>query len=147
MKTSRLAAVTIIGMASALFLTHAAGGDEAKKAAAITADALKWDVLSAKGPDVKIATVSGDNTKGAWAGFIKFPAGSKSGIHTHSSDLKMVVVSGTFHYGPTPETEKNYGAGSYILIPANLPHSNSQPDGALLYAEQPGKFDVKPVVK
>jgi hypothetical protein len=45
----------------------------------------------------------------------------------------------------TPETEKNYGAGSYVFIPANLPHSNSQPEGALLYGEQPGKFDNKPV--
>ena len=85
------------------------------------------------------------DTQGAWAGFIRFPAGSKSGVHTHSSDIKIVVVSGTFHYGSTPETEKNYGAGSYVFIPANLPHSNSQPEGALLYGEHPGKFDNKPV--
>jgi quercetin dioxygenase-like cupin family protein len=145
MKTSRLAAVTIICMAAAFFLTRGAGGDESKKATALTADALTWEALSAKGPDIKIATVSGDHTKGAWAGFIKFPAGSKSGIHTHSSDIKIVVVSGSFHYGPTPETEKSYGAGSYVLIPADLPHSNSQPEGALLYSEQPGKFDSNPV--
>jgi quercetin dioxygenase-like cupin family protein len=145
MKTSRLLTVTVIAMAAALFLTQAAAGDEAKKAAGIAADALKWEEMSAKAPGVKIATVSGDYTKSAWAGFVKFPAGSKSGVHTHSSDLKIVVVSGTFRYGDNPETEKNYGAGSYILIPANLPHSNSQPEGALLYGEQPDKFDNKPV--
>jgi len=131
--------------AAALFLTCAAGSGQTQKAAAITADSLTWQELSAKGAGVMIATVSGDYTQGAWTGFIRFPTGSKSGVHTHSSDLKMVVVSGTFHYGNTPEAEKNYGPGSYVFIPANLPHSNSQPEGALLYCEQPGKFDSKPV--
>jgi len=132
-------------MATTLIMAQAAGGDEARKATAIPADALKWEEMSAKAPDVKIAMVSGDYTKGAWAGFVRFPAASKSGVHTHSSDLKIVVVSGTFHYGPSPETEKSYGPGSYVLIPANLPHSNSQPEGALLYGEQADKFDNKPV--
>jgi quercetin dioxygenase-like cupin family protein len=145
MKTSRLATVTVIAMSAALFLAQAAGGAEARKASAVATDALKWEELSTKGAGAKIATVSGEHTKGAWAGFFKFPAGSKYGIHTHSSDLKIVVVSGTFRYGDTPETERNYGAGSYVFIPANLPHSNSHPDGALLYAEQPGKFDSNPV--
>jgi quercetin dioxygenase-like cupin family protein len=145
MKTSRLAPITVIAAAAALFITQATVGGEARKASAVAADALKWEELSSKGAGVKIATVSGEHTKGAWAGFVKFPAGSKSGVHTHSSDIKIVVVSGTFQYGDTPETERKYGAGSYVFIPANLPHSNSQPEGALLYGEQPGKWDTNPV--
>ncbi len=144
MKTIRIAMVAAFLMTAVLSLAPTASGEETK-AAALAADAFKWDALTAKGPDVKIATVSGDHTKGAWAGFVKFPPGSKSGVHTHSSDIKIVVVSGDFHYGATPETEKSYGPGSYILIPANLPHSNGQPQGALLYGEQPGMFDSKPV--
>jgi uncharacterized RmlC-like cupin family protein len=132
-------------MAAVLFLIHAAGSGQTPQAVTVTADSLAWQEMSAKGSGVMIATVSGDYTQGAWAGFVRFPAGSKSGVHTHSSDIKIVVVSGTFHYGSTPDTERNYGAGSYVFIPANLPHSNSQPQGALLYAEQPGKFDNKPV--
>ena len=145
MKTSRLLTLTVTAVAAVLFLTRSASGDEANKAAGIAADALKWEEMSAKAPGVKIAIVSGDYTKGAWAGFVKFPAGSKSDVHTHSSDLKIVVVSGTFRYGDTPKTEKAYGAGSYVLIPANLPHSNSQPEGVLLYGEQADKFDNKPM--
>jgi quercetin dioxygenase-like cupin family protein len=144
MKTIRIAMVVAILMTAALSLAPTARGEETK-AVARAADGLKWEPLSAKGPDVKIAIVSGDHTKGAWAGFVKFPAGTKSGVHTHSSDIKIVVISGDFHYGATPETEKSYGPGSYVLIPANLPHSNSQPQGALLYGEQPGMFDSKPV--
>ncbi len=145
MKTNRLALGAVILMAAVLCLAPTLARGEEKRAAALAADALKWEALTAKGPDVKIATVSGDHTKGAWAGFIKFLPDSKSGVHTHSSDMKIVVISGEFHYGTTPETEKSYGPGSYVLIPANLPHSNSQPQGALLYGEQPGMFDAKPV--
>jgi uncharacterized RmlC-like cupin family protein len=143
MKTPRLA--TVMAIAAVLFLIQAAGRGQTPQAVTVTADSLAWQEMSAKGSGVMIATVSGDYTQGAWAGFVRFPAGSKSGVHTHSSDLKIVVVSGTFHYGSTPDTERNYSAGSYVFIPANLPHSNSQPQGALLYAEQPGKFDNKPV--
>ncbi len=125
-----------------LFLTQPAAGDKAKGR---SGSQPAWKEMSAKAPGVKIATVSGDYTKGAWAGFVKFPAGSKFGVHTHSSDIKIVVVSGTFRYGDTPKTETDYVAGSYVFIPANLPHSNSQPKGALLYAEQADKFDNKPV--
>lgn len=144
MKTSRIATVTVIMMAAVLSLASTARGEEGK-AVTIAADALKWEELTAKAPGVMIATVSGDYRTGAWIGFVKFPAGSKSAVHTHSSDLKIVVVSGTFRYGATPETEKNYSPGSYVFIPANLPHSNSQPQGAWLYLEQPGKFDSIPV--
>jgi uncharacterized RmlC-like cupin family protein len=142
MKTHRLA--TVLATAAVLLLIQTAGSGQTPKAAAVTADALAWQELSVKGSGVMIATVSGDYTQDAWAGFVRFPAGSKSGVHTHSNDLKIVVVTGTFHYGSTPDTERNYGPGSYIFIPGNLPHSNSQPQGALLYTEQPGKFDNKP---
>lgn len=142
MKMVRLGTVTAVAIATALSLTNSARSDEMHKAAAFTADTLTWQEMSAGN---MFATVSGDLTQGAWAGFVKLLAGSKSGVHTHSSDLKIVVVSGRWHYGSTPETEKNYGAGSYVFIPANLPHSNSQPEGALLYCEQPGKFDSRAV--
>lgn len=143
MKTIRIAAVTAIVMAAVLCVTRTASGQEGK-AVAIAPDTLKWEELTAKATGVMIAPVSGDYRNGAWTAFVKFPAGSKSAVHTHSSDIKIVVVSGTFRYGATPETEKSYGPGSYVFIPANLPHSNSQPQGALLYAEQPGKFDNIP---
>src|SRR6202171_6489352 len=97
MKTIRIAMATAILMTAALSQAPTASGEE-KKAVALAADALSWEPLTAKGPDVKIATVSGDHTKGAWAGFVKFPAGSKSGVHTHSSDIKIVGVSGAVHH-------------------------------------------------
>ena len=110
----------------------------------ISADALQWSEMSAKAPGVMIATVAGNWKDGAYSAFIKFPPGSKSPLHTHSSEMKVVVVSGVFHYAADGKTEQEYGPGSYILIPAGMPHTNSQAEGALLFVEQPGRFDNKP---
>lgn len=110
----------------------------------LAADKVAWEELAAKGAGVMVADVEGHHAKGAWHGFVKFPAASKSTVHTHSSALRIVVVSGTFRYGSDPDHEQPYGPGSYVFIPANHPHSNSQPDGALLYVEQSGRYDNKP---
>ena len=58
--------------------------------------------------------------------------------------MKIVIVSGTWKYGPTSETEASYSPGSYILIPAGVPHTNSQPGEVLMFIEQGGKFDNTP---
>jgi hypothetical protein len=59
--------------------------------------------------------------------------------------MTIVIVKGTWRYGPTSDTEKSYGPGSYLLMPAESPHSNSQPEEVLMFVEQPGRFDNKPV--
>ena len=35
--------------------------------------------------------------------------------------------------------------GSYLVTPAKLPHSNSQPEEVLMFVEQSGRFDNKPM--
>jgi quercetin dioxygenase-like cupin family protein len=119
----------------------AQGGEAPGKAVALAADKLSWEELSAKRPGVLVSEIQGHHASGAWRGFLKFPVGSTSDVRTHSSDLRLVVVSGTFRYGADPAHEQPFGPGSYIFIPANHPHSNSQPDGSTVYVEQPGKYD------
>jgi quercetin dioxygenase-like cupin family protein len=129
-------------IAGALALVpFAQGGEAPGKAVALAADKLSWEELSPKRPGVLVSDIQGHHASGAWRGFLKFPAGSTSDVHTHSSDLRLVVVSGTFRYGSNPGHEQPFGPGSYVFIPAHHPHSNSQPDGAVLYIEQPGKYD------
>ena len=41
------------------------------------------------------ATAWGDPSKGPHGAFHKFPAGFATPLHTHSSDLRIVVISGT----------------------------------------------------
>ena len=137
------AAAALVAALLAVFSARAA---EAPRGVATTPEGLAWKEMSAKAPGVMIATVKGDYLQGPWAGFIRFPAGSKSGLHTHSGEMKIVIVSGTFRYGPTAEAEKPYGPGSYVVIPRDAPHTNSQPEGCLMYIEQDERFDNKAAV-
>ena len=132
-KPSRWFMLSLALVAGALALAPAAhGGETPGKAVALAADHLSWEELAAKGVGVMISDVQGHHAKGAWHGFVKFPVGSKSGVHAHSSDMRLVVVSGTFRYGTDPDHEQVFGPGSYIFIPGHHPHSNSQPDGAVV---------------
>ena len=109
------------------------------------AENMKWEEMK-DAPGVMSATLWGDMTKGAYGALIKFPAGSKHPLHTHSSDIKTVVLSGTFTYAPEGGEEKSYGAGSYLLIPSGSKHTTGAgADGCTFFMEQPGKFDMKMV--
>ena len=138
-RTSRGPAILLV---SALALGGAtAAPSEEVKSVSLSPEELRWREMSAKAPGVMISEVRGESTAGPWSGFVRFPAGSKSGVHRHSSDMKIVIVKGTWRYGPSSEKEKSYGPGSFVFIPAELPHSNSQPEEVLMFVEQPGRFD------
>jgi mannose-6-phosphate isomerase-like protein (cupin superfamily) len=93
----------------------------------------------------KVAKISGDMMKGAYAAFVSVPAGQPHPLHTHGSDTKAIVISGTFTVTPDGGAEKKIGPGGYFFIPANAKHSSACAPGApcVMYQEGPGKFDVK----
>jgi quercetin dioxygenase-like cupin family protein len=66
----------------------------------------------------------GDFSKGQHITYIKFNAGDKTLVHTHSSDYVGVVLSGNMkHYIPgKPETEIPLPPGSHWSMPANVEH-------------------------
>jgi quercetin dioxygenase-like cupin family protein len=140
MKRNRL--IVAIAIATALAVAAVA---EAKQQRAVTAaaDTLSWKEFNPQRPGVKVAEISGDHTTGAWKGIVKYPAGNKAPLHTHSADLTIVVISGTFRFGDTSESEKPYGPGSYIFVPAGMPHTNSTPEEGTVFIEQPAKYDTK----
>jgi quercetin dioxygenase-like cupin family protein len=110
------------------------------------AEEQKWIEVPDSG-GVQVTNFWGDFTKGAYGGIAKLPAGSTHPLHTHSKDIKCVVVSGTFQVGLEGEPEKKLGPGSYFFVPGGLKHTSSCAAGApcVLFQEQTGKFDVKPV--
>lgn len=113
------------------------------------AEDLKWEDLDPTGaPGVKIADVWGNHAKGAWGGFIKFPAGFAAPLHTHTHDVKIVVISGTFLQTPEGKSEVRLGPGSYEMQPGgNYRHTTGcdKASECLFFAEGSGKFDLKPV--
>ena len=154
-----LALAVTFGLAAAVSVAQEASKAPAPKAPAtrpmmrtpvvVPAADLKWtDLDPQRGPGVKIADVSGDHTKGAFSGFIKFPAGFAAPLHTHTNAVKIVVISGTFVQQPEGKAEFRLGPGSYLFQPGGDYKHTTGCDKAsecLVFAEGIGKFDLLPV--
>jgi quercetin dioxygenase-like cupin family protein len=112
---------------------------------------LKWGDLDPTGaPGVKSADVWGDHTQGAFGGFTKFPAGYVAPLHTHTNDLKIVVISGTFIHTPEGKPAARLGPGSYLMQSGgNYRHTTAcdKASECLFFIQSTGKFDLIPVEK
>jgi quercetin dioxygenase-like cupin family protein len=106
------------------------------------AEDLKWESLAGGPPGVMSATLWGDQTKGAYGGFTKFPAGFKAPLHYHTYESKIVVIKGGYTY-----KGKKYGPGSYLSIPGGDRHVSGgvEDSETIFFMQQPGKFDLVPV--
>src|SRR5262245_11372459 len=107
---------------------------------------LKWTTQ----PERKVlqfAVLSGDPTKGEYTQMRMVPAGTDNPLHSHSSEIKSVVIGGVFYAGADNASAKDLGPGSIVVMPANWVHVSGCRAGSdcLLYQEGKGKFDYKPV--
>jgi len=99
-------------------------------------------------PGVRISDVWGDHTKTGFGAFLEFPAGFLSGLHTHTNDIKLVVISGTYTQAPEGQPTVRLGPGSYAFQPGGSYKHVSGCDKAskcLLFFESTGPFDLMPV--
>ena len=93
-------------------------------------------------PGVTKAVLSEDPTTGAYTSLTRFAGGVSNPLHTHTYDIKAVVISGTYNYGIDGQVVK-LGPGSYALIPGGRQHTSGTDDkGCLFLEESPGKFDI-----
>jgi quercetin dioxygenase-like cupin family protein len=147
-----LAFAMAFALAAAVLASGEAKAKIAPKAAVsrlvvMPASDLKWADLDPTGaPGVKIADLWGNHTKGAYGAFFKLPAGFAVPLHTHTYDIKVVIVSGTYVQSPEGKPEFRLGAGSYFMQPGgNYRHTTScdKASDCVLFAESHGKFDLK----
>jgi hypothetical protein len=103
-------AVVMVVAAGSLMLASAAPAQQADPAkakrappsaaarlVATPAAELKWTDLDPAGaPGVQVATLWGNHTKGAFGAYFKLPAGFAVPLHTHTHDMKVIFVSGTY---------------------------------------------------
>jgi hypothetical protein len=81
---------------------------------------------------------------GAYGAFTRCSPNTQNALHTHSHDLKMVIISGTWNYGTDSGLSK-LGAGSYLVIPGGRKHtSGCGADGALFFEQSDAAFDMTP---
>ena len=157
MRGKRVLAFVVSFLLSSAVFAQASGEAKAKSAPRTgprqpviwPAGDLKWADLDPTGaPGVKIADLWGNHAKGAYGAFFKFPAGFAAPLHTHTHDMKIVIVSGTFIQGPQGKPEFRLGPGSYLMQPGGNYRHTTACDSAsecLFFAESSGKFDLKVV--
>ena len=116
----------------------------AKAAAPVVAKDAKFvEVI----PGVSKHALWGDAEKGPYGAFTRFKADLKNPLHTHSSEIHIVVLEGAYIYTPAKGDAVRVGPGQFFAIPANAPHvsAGDAKEGALFYEESQGAFDLKEV--
>jgi quercetin dioxygenase-like cupin family protein len=147
---------SVLAACALSLLASAALADDAKTAAkpkaaksggivTTTPDQLKW-VGNPASADVSMAVLWGDPAKGAHGAFHKFKAGFDAGLHSHSSDMRLAVVSGTVIGGAEGEPEKKLPPGSYEFQPHGVKHvTKCDPaSDCVVFVVSSGKFDLIP---
>src|SRR5262245_52402265 len=101
--------------------------DQEKQVTALAPEDIRWFTP----PDYKDgrqrAHLLGDSTKGGeWIDRVRIPADSRVLPHTHPHDEIVTVIQGTWYLGIGERFDETklraYPAGSFILIPVNVPH-------------------------
>ena len=110
---------------------------------------MKWVDAPNAPAGVKQVVLWGDPTKGRFGVLEKFPAGFSAPLHSHSSTLRLVIISGTVIHGPEGKPEVRLGAGSYLVDPASYKHTTAcdKASECVFFMEGEGKFDVVPADK
>jgi anti-sigma factor ChrR (cupin superfamily) len=132
----------------------AQGGEEKPKAAAKApifrevawpAGDMKWADVPDAPPGVKVVDLWVDHARGAFASFQKLPAGFALPLHTHSADLRIVVISGTIIHRAQGKSEIRLPAGSYLVEPSTLRHATTcdAASECVVFVEGNRTFDVK----
>src|SRR4030095_10964298 len=82
---------------------------------------LKWVELPER-KGMQFAVISGDPKTGAYTQIRKVPASTDNPLHSHSSEITNVIISGTWYTGPNSTSAKDFGPGSVITMPADWVH-------------------------
>ena len=118
---------------------------ESKAPLMISFTDLKWvDMPERKG--MRFALLSGDPKTGPYTQIRRVPGGTDNPLHSHSSEIKNVIVSGVWYTGADTASAKDFGPGSVVVMPADWVHVSGCRAGSdcVFYQEGKGKFDFKP---
>ena len=147
MKIFFMAAGTACFLASVL-AEEGTQKQESKAPIMVSFTDLKWvELPEPKG--TQFAVLSGDPKTGPYTQMRKVPAGIDNGLHSHSSEIKNVIISGVLYTGSDAASAKDFGPGSVIVLPADWLHVSGCRPGSdcVFYQEGKGKFDYKPAAE
>ncbi len=105
-------------------------------------DNIVWQEIGTDG--TKYALLEGSREVGLFSYAFFIPAGFWDAPHWHSQEARVFVVSGALHLGygqqHEPDLLKVYGAGSYLLVPANAKHFDGSFEDTLIFGVAQGQW-------
>jgi quercetin dioxygenase-like cupin family protein len=121
-------------------------GDANKEIIAFTPAQVRWFTPPYYTDGRERAQLLGDSSQGGlWVDRAKIPAGRRVLAHTHSQDEPVTVIEGTWYLGEGTKFDstklRGYPPGSFILIPAGVPHFvATKEDAVIVQLSGNGKF-------
>ncbi len=128
------AAVTIV--AAVTWATSLAERSK-REIVGLTPDQVRWFTPPYYNDGRQRAQLFGDSSKGGtWIDRAKIPGGARVLAHTHPQDELVTVIEGTWYLGEGAKFDsaklKGYPAGSFIVIPAGVPHFVAAKEGTVV---------------
>jgi len=129
----------------AMVLADEAPKHEAKEPLMVSFEDMKWTELPER-KGMHFAVLSGDPKQGEYTQMRIVPAGTDNPLHSHSSELKNVIIGGVWYTGVDAASARDFGPGSVVMMPANWVHVSGCRPGSdcIFYQDGNGKFDFKP---
>ena len=137
MKKTLLAVIAIVIALSAITLAMSWAGKTQKEVVGLTPEQVRWFTPPYYNDGRQRAQLFGDSSKGgAWVDRVKIPSGKRVLAHTHPQDELVTVIEGTWYLGTGERFDsaklKGYPAGSFIVIPAGVPHFVAAKEGSVI---------------
>ena len=103
----------------------------------VTPDQVRWFTPPYYTDGRQRAQLFGDSGRdGAWVDRVKIPGGRHVLAHTHPRDELVTVIQGTWYLGAgerfDPAKLHGYPTGSFIVIPAGVPHFVATKEGPVI---------------
>lgn len=131
------AAAALVAIAAAVACTTSRAEEHKKDIVGTTPDKVRWFTPPYYKDGRQRAQLFGDSSQGGpWLDRSKLPAGLRVPAHTHPQDELVTVIEGTWYLGEGAKSDptklKAYPEGSFIVIPAGVPHFAAAKDGAVV---------------
>jgi anti-sigma factor ChrR (cupin superfamily) len=135
MMASRL--TVSVALALALRGITGAGVESKKEVTALAPQDVRWFTPAYYTDGRQRAHLRGDSSKGGdWIDRVKIPGGSRVLAHTHPDDEIVTIIEGTWYLGIGERFDvaklKACPAGSFIVIPADVPHFLATREGPVI---------------
>ena len=121
----------------ALRTSAAMSAEATRPVTALAPQDIQWFTPSYYTDGRQRAHLRGDSSQGGgWIDRIKIPGGSRVLAHTHPDDEVVTVIEGTWYLGLGEKFDEvkltAYPAGSFIVIPAHVPHFLATREGPVI---------------